>query len=208
MESNKCKYNSYHNIPARIFFEIRESRDFQLMRPKPNTSTEWLAKLFLQIYDDYFMKSKNKDAQRYSELLEIEAGLETKIKAFASVLEFHWRTPQNIWNHPTVINIRTEQITELNKYLDYPFDLEADFDEQMQTALNVSLGIIKNDLSECQMELEDMRKKAGVSKFEFYERHANINKVNAPYILPPTLLLAEFVEAEKMAIKSQQKNAA
>jgi len=152
-ESNRCKYDSYHNIPARVFFEIRESGDFQLMRPKPSTSTKWLAKLFVQIYDDYFIKSGNKDAARYSELLEIEAVLTAKIAAFKSVLEFHWTTPVEIWNHPTVVMIRTEQINALNGYLDIPIDLEADFDAEVQTALNVSLGIIQNDLSECQMEL-------------------------------------------------------
>jgi len=104
--------------------------------------------------------------------------------------------------------IRTDQITELNKYLDVPFDLDADFDSQIETALNVSIGIIQNDLSECEMELEQMRKQSQDSKFEFYERHAAINRVNAPYILPISLLLPEFVEAEKLAIKSQVKHAA
>jgi len=128
---NKCQYNSYAVFPASVFFEIRDTKNYQLMKPKPKTSTEWLEKLFMQVFDDYFMKLDNEDAKRYLELLENEKTIECKIIAFKSVLQFHWETPQNLWEHPTIKKIRTEQITALNQYLDAPFDLENNFEDEL-----------------------------------------------------------------------------
>jgi hypothetical protein len=198
---NKCKYDSYAVFPASLFFEIRDSKNYQLMKPKPRTSTEWLEKMFLQVFDDYFMKLDNEDAKRYLELLENEKIIECKIVAFKSVLKFHWETPPNLWNNPTIVKIRIEQITALNKYLDSPFDLENNFNEELMNTLSVSIGILENDLTITRFELEDLRKEHDIKPFEFYDSIQNINEVNMHGQINSTCLLPEYVAAVKSASK-------
>ena len=188
-----------------MFFEIRASGNYTLLCPKPKTSTEWLKKLFMQIYDDYFIKSDNKDAVRYLELLENKAHIDTKIAIFKSILQFHWETPQEIWDHPAIISVRRSNIEKLNKFMDYPIDLDGDFDGEVQNALNVSLGIFENDLAEVEMELDGLRATANKTVFEFYDSLQNINECNQQ-ALPSSLLLAEYVAAEKSAIKKMERN--
>ncbi len=175
-----------------------------LLRPKPKTPTEWLKKVFAQIYDDYFKKLDNKDATRYLELLEQQAQTETKIAIFKAVLQFHWETPQDIWDHPTVVQARMSNIEKLNQFMDYPIDLDGDFDSEIEQALNVSLGIMANDLSEIEMELEQLRKVADKTKFEFYDSLQNIDEINGQNS-DPNLLLASFVSKEKSAIKKIER---
>lgn len=201
---NSCRYDSYDTIPARVFFEIRETGNYQLMKPKPSTSTEWLQRMFMQIYDDYFLKSDNKDAARYLELLEKEKALEVKISIFKLVLQFHWETPQEIWNHPTVVKVRRSNIEKLNPYLDSPIDLDGDFDGEVQQALQVSIGIIENDLTEVQMELEGLRGQATKTVFEFYDSLQNIDEVNMQSS-DPNLLLPQYVAKERSAIRKMER---
>ena len=198
---NKCKYDSYAVFPADLFFKIRDSKDYQLMKPKPRTSTVWLEKIFLQVFDDYFMKLDNEDAKRYLELLEQEKIIECKIVAFKSVLKFHWETPPNLWNHPTIVKIRVEQITALNEYLDAHFDLEKDFNEELMNTLSVSIGILENDLTMIGFELEDLRKEHDMKPFEFYDSIQNINETNMYGQINSTCLLPEYVAAVKSASK-------
>lgn len=164
----------------------------------------WLASVFVQVYDDYFRKLGNKDAERYLELLELTNLLEVRIAVFKSVLQFHWETEPEIWNHPLVVEVRRSHIEALNKYLDHPFDLDADFNTEMQTALNVSLGIIQNDHSEAMMELEDLRKQSAKTVFEFYDSLQSINEANNQQY-SADLLLPQYVAAEKSAIKKSEK---
>ena len=58
-----CKYNSIDNIPAKTFFDILHSKDYQLLKPKP--SEDGLEKIFTDIYDDFFVKSDNYEAKQY-----------------------------------------------------------------------------------------------------------------------------------------------
>lgn len=196
-----CKYDSYDNIPAKVFFEIRETGNFQLMRAKNATGNEKLAPLFMQIYDDYFLKSNNRDAKRYLELINTTAAIQYKIDAIKSILNFHWNLTPSLWSDPLIIEYRNQQIMAINEYLDMPINLDAaDFDTEIETALNVSLGIMQNDLTEANMEIESLRSSSSKTVFEFYDSMASINKVNAPYSINPKCLLGEYVAAEKLAI--------
>lgn len=200
----KCKYYCYDVFPARIFFQIRETGNYQLMRPKPKVSTTFLQKLFMQVYDDYFIKTDNKDAARYLELLELTERLKAKEAAFKMILQFHWETLPELWNHPLIVEVRTQQITELNKHMEYPFDLQSDFDSEMQSALTQTMGFIGLELSEAEMELEDLRKRAEKNVFEFDDSLQQINEANGQQY-GADLLLPQYVAAEKSAIKKSEK---
>lgn len=202
----KCKYHSYHTIPAITFFEIRDTGNLQLMKPKPGTNTEWLAKLFTEIYDDYFVKSNNQQAARYIELVNLTAFIKYKISALKSILQMHWEIEPEIWNHPTVVNIRNQQITALNRHLDSPFDLDSDFDTEMQNALNISLGILQNEYNLANIELEQLRSQSSKSVFEFYDSLQAINEANMQN-LRGDALLPEYVAAEKSAVKKSEAQA-
>jgi len=201
---NSCKYDSYHNIPARVFFEIRETGNFQLLCPKPKTDTTWLGKLYVQIYDDYFIKLDNADAKRYTYLLEAEATLENLIKSYTLLLELHWNTPPEIWNTDVIKQGRERHIAKMNEQLDIAIDPDGDFDEQVQIALNQSLGFKKNDLNEIKMELEQLRDRAGNTVFEFYDDLQQINEANGQ-AYGADVLLPVYVSARKSAEKKAEK---
>jgi len=201
---SSCKYNSYDNFPAKVFFEIRETGNYQLMCPKPKTSVDWLKRVFVQVYDDYFIKSDNKEAVRYLELLELVSSIEVRIAAFLAVLNFHWETPKEIWHNPAIVEIRNRHLSALNNYLEIPIDLDGDFDTEIQKTLNVSIGIMKNELAVANIEIDTLRSTANKTVFEFYDALQNINECNMQS-LPSTLLLPEYVAAEKSAIKKSER---
>ena len=60
------KYNSIDTIPAKVYFDIKESSNLQLLKPKP--SEKDLEKIFESIDDQFFLRSKNPEAQRYLNL--------------------------------------------------------------------------------------------------------------------------------------------
>lgn len=204
LDKPRCKYHSYDTIPAKVFFEIRDTGNLQLMKPKPGVETEFLSKLFSQIYDDYFVKINNKSAEKYIKLVNLTAFIKFKISVIKSILQMHWEIPKNIWNHPTVVNMRNEQIAALNRHLDHPFDLSADFNTEMQTALNVSLGILENEFNEYNIDLESYRKQASKTVFEFYDSLQMINEANNQG-LGSDILLPEYVAAEKSAIRKSEQ---
>lgn len=198
---NKCKFDSYSVMPALVFFEIRDTGNYQLMKPKNKTSTDWLKKLFYQIYDDYFLKLDNEEAKRYLELIELEAIITCKIHAFKKVLQFHWETAPELWNHPVIKEIREQQITEINKYIDHPFDLSGNFNDEVMNTLSQSIGILENELTMTRFELEDLRKEHDMKPFEFYDSVQSINEINATGQIDSKCLLAEYVSATKSASK-------
>lgn len=209
---NKCTYDSYHNIPAFEFFEIRETGNLQLLRPKPKTSTVYLAKLYAQIYDDYFIKLANKDAERYLELVNKEAFLETYlIPTINTMLKFLWSFPVNLWKEERYFNLWKSQVGALNdacqsvEYFGQPIDPDGNVTEEMERVISVELGIINMDLEEIKADLTDMRAKVVNTKFEFYDSVQNINEANQFAPINAKCLLAEYVAAIRSATAKNER---
>jgi hypothetical protein len=61
-----AKYNSIENIPAKLFFEVLNTRDYTLLVAEQEN--EDLEEVFTAIYDDFFVKIKNPQAKMYLEM--------------------------------------------------------------------------------------------------------------------------------------------
>jgi len=79
-----CKFNHISNIPAKIFFDILETKNYQLLKPKPKE--QGLEQIFISIYDDFFDKSNNPEAKEYLVLVRKEAFLVYKIAVIKQAL--------------------------------------------------------------------------------------------------------------------------
>jgi len=80
------KYNEISNIPAKVFFEILKTKNYQLLKPKPKE--KGLEEIFISIYDEFFIKSDNLEAKRYLELNKNIAFLNYKIAIIKQTLAF------------------------------------------------------------------------------------------------------------------------
>lgn len=186
-----------------MFFQIRETGNYQLMKAKNGTKDAELAYIYSVVFDVRFLKLDNKDADRYLELLFTIERLDATIKCFKAVLAFHWETNKSVWNHPTVVEIRNRHITKLNEHLDVPFDLNADFDTEMQTALNVSLGIKQNEHTEATIELDGIKKQVSPTVFDFWSELQSIDEWNNQSSDPDMLLPQYDAKLKSAAAKSE-----
>ena len=59
----KCKCHSYETFPAQVFFEIRQTGNYQLMKAKNGTKDDVLAAIYATVFDVRFLKIGNKDGQ-------------------------------------------------------------------------------------------------------------------------------------------------
>lgn len=209
----KCKYYSYETFPASVFFAVRETGNYQLMKAKNGTKDAELAYIYSVVFDVRFLKLANKGADRYLELLELLEQKKATIHCFKLILSLHWETPRELWNHPKIVAIRNRHITKLNQYLDVPFNIDGDFDTEMETAMNVSLGIMQNDVTEMTMELDNLKKEASKGVFDFWEELQYIDEwnkqsSNADLLLPQydAKLKSALAKAEKAKL-SQTKAA-
>lgn len=204
-DSNKsiCKYHSYDVFPAKVFFDIRSTENFQLMRPKPSVSTEQLSELYMLVYDEFFEKLGNKDAVRYIEIrneLAILNGNKRKIK---NILWIDWKTPLNLWNVPEVIEMRKERIADLNRTLDKPIDLEADSFSEMERVMNVEIGIIDDEMSILTSELKKMQEDTEEVVYNYYADIVQLEEAHGR-TLDEKMMLPKYVELVKLAVKKSE----
>jgi len=82
------KYKSVDTIPAKTFFTILESKNYQLLKPKP--SEKGLEQIFISIYDEFFIKSDNPEAKQYLETTTEIAQLKYKIATLKQSLHFYF----------------------------------------------------------------------------------------------------------------------
>ena len=202
---DKVKYNSYYNIPARVFFEIKETQNLQLLRPKPNVSGDALQRLFMQINDDDFIKSENPDATRYLQLLDEIEILTYKKKSIRDLLDLIWKYPAELWFMEEYKEQRDSVIDMANSLLDTPLNIEGDINAEINRALQVDLGIIDNEINEAEIELNELKAKGNSIEFDFFDHLQSINECNAPSSIPSTCLLAEYRAAEKSAYKKSER---
>ena len=184
------KYNSINNIPAKLFFDILESKDFNLLEPKKGE--KGLEDVFSSIYDDYFVKSDNDSSKRYLELLQQTELTKYKIKSIKQVLEF-------LVFNKTTKQIRIDLLEALIE-IGVNINLESDFLDETKNILQVELGILENDLSFLIIELENMQKANKNSVFNFYESLVGLESVHER-TLDDEMVLIKFIEYEKLAIK-------
>jgi hypothetical protein len=192
------KYNSIENIPAKTFFDILHTKNYQLLKPKPNE--DGLEKIFTDIYDDFFIKSDNYEAKQYLKLTYTIAFLEYKIATIKQVLHFVFYNNVSDENKLTLLDA-------LEKGCEIYIDKKADFTTEIQRVLQVEIGIIENDLTMEKLELDNISKNKKEILFDFYDNIVSLSNVHNRNI-DEKLTLAMYISIEKSAgriIKEQNK---
>jgi len=193
-----AKYNNIENCPAKIFFDILHTKNYQLLKPKP--SEDGLEKIFIDIYDDFFVKSDNYEAKQYLKLTTNIAFLEYKIATIKQVLHF-------VYYNDVTEEMKLKLLDALEKGCEIYIDKNTDFVNEVQRVLQVEIGIIENDLTMEKLELDNIAKSRTEKIFDFYDNIVSLSNVHNRNI-DEKLTLAMYVSIEKSAsriIKEQNK---
>ena len=193
------KYHSVNTIPAKLFFDILESKDFDLL--ERSSDEEDLEEVFTAIYDDWFVKSENEKSKEYLTLRENIAMLTFKIESVRQVIGF-------LFFNKTTKEMRITLLEALIS-IGINVSLDNDFTDEVTNVLQVELGCIENDLNMMKMEVETIRDTQNDNVFNFYEHLISLEMAHERS-LDDAMVLAKFLEYEKIAIKKskiqQQKN--
>lgn len=193
-----AKYNKIDNIPANVFFEILKTKNYQLLKPKP--SEKDLASVFTSIYDEFFIKSDNSEANRYLELTKNIAFFRYKIASIKQVLHF-------CYYNKTTKEMRLDLLKALKDGCGIEVDVDANFGDEVLRVLNVEIGIIENDLQFEQTEFDNMVKESQKKDFDYYEQIGVLSDIlpnNA--LLKDKMVLSTYIALEKLAKKKVEKS--
>ena len=191
------KYNSIDNLPAKVFFEILKTRDYQLLKPKPNEVTEDLETLFRTIQDSYFLALNDPKSILYLRLYNSVHFLNYKIELIDKVLR--------VINAYDTVGIPKEEIEKLIDALaqgcKIRFDKSKPLTQEIERVLKVEIGILKNDLSITLSDVERMSNEGNKEEISYYKTFVSIQKV-MEIALNEKMVLAEYLE---WSISAKQK---
>jgi hypothetical protein len=193
-----AKYNSIENIPAKLFFEVLNTRDYTLLVAEQEN--EDLEEVFTAIYDDFFVKIKNPQAKMYLEMTWKINFLSYKIETIRQVMHF-------LWYENVIEEHRLKLLDALEKGCGIYVDKSAKFADEVLRVLQVECGIIENDLTMATLELKNTFGKQGTEKFDFYKTIVGLSNIHNRNI-EDNIVLAMYVAIENSAkdiIKSQKK---
>lgn len=183
------KYNSISTLPAKTFFSILESKNYQLLKPKPRE--KGLEQIFVLIYDEFFVKSDNHEANEYLKLTKDIAYLTAKIAYLKQALHFYFY-------NQTTEQMRLDFIEALKVGYDIVIDTELPFIDEVQRVLSVEVGIIQNDLTMAEMAYKGMTKKSQAKAFDYEKQIVSIENVIGRNI-NDGIMLDKYIAYEKQA---------
>jgi hypothetical protein len=192
------KYNSIETIPANVFFTILETKNYQLLKPKPREKD--LESCFLAIYDDYFVKSNNHQANEFLRLRNEIAYLEYKKAVIKQTLAF-------VYYNKTTKQMRFDILKALKEGCDIEINSELPFAEEVERVLTIEVGILENDLNLAKMAFNELINEAKKKEFDYYKSVVELSKAMDMQI-KPKMSLAEYIAYEKVAeeiIKNKKK---
>jgi hypothetical protein len=193
-----AKYNSIENIPAKLFFEVLNTRDYTLLVAEQEN--EDLEAIFTEIYDDFFVKINNPQAKMYLEMTWKVNFLSYKIETIRQVMHF-------LWYENVIEEHRLKILDALEKGCGIYVDKSAKFADEVLRVLQVECGIIENDLTMATLELKNTFGKQEEGKFDFYKTIVSLSNIHNRNI-EDNIVLAMYVAIENSAkdiIKSQKK---
>jgi hypothetical protein len=193
-----AKYNSIENIPAKLFFEVLNTRDYTLLGAEQEN--EDLEAIFTEIYDDFFVKINNPQAKMYLEMTWKVNFLSYKIETIRQVMHF-------LYYENVIEEHRLKILDALEKGCGIYVDKSAKFADEVLRVLQVECGIIENDLTMATLELKNTFGKQEEGKFDFYKTIVSLSNVHNRNI-EDNIVLAMYVAIENSAkdiIKSQKK---
>ena len=192
------KYNSIENIPAKLFFEVLNTRDYTLLVAEQEN--EDLEAIFTEIYDDFFVKINNPQAKMYLEMTWKVNFLSYKIETIRQVMHF-------LYYENVIEEHRLKILDALEKGCGIYVDKSAKFADEVLRVLQVECGIIENDLTMATLELKNTFGKKEEGKFDFYKTIVSLSNIHNRNI-EDNIVLAMYVAIENSAkdiIKSQKK---
>jgi hypothetical protein len=193
------KYNSIETIPAKVFFEILESKNYQLLKPKP--SEKGLEEVFISIYDEFFLKSDNPEANEYLKVTKDIAYIEYKIAVLKQSLYFYYA-------NKTTEQMRLDFIETIKEVYNIEIDKTKPFIDEVQKVLTIEIGILENDLNPLKSHYDSLIKNSKSKNFDYYESIGVLSNVlQSNSLLKENMTLAVYVTLEKLANKvvEQQK---
>ena len=193
------KYNSIQTIPAKTFFEILESKNYQLLKPKP--SEKGLEEVFISIYDEFFLKSDNPEANEYLKVTKDIAYIEYKIAVLKQSLYFYYA-------NKTTEQMRLDFIETIKEVYNIEIDKTKPFIDEVQKVLTIEIGILENDLNPLKSHYDSLIKNSKSKNFDYYESIGVLSNVlQSNSLLKENMTLAVYVTLEKLANKvvEQQK---
>lgn len=192
------KFNSIDNIPAKLFFEILRTKDFKLLQPKWREKN--LDKVFMSIYDDYFIRSENEQAKEFLRLQNELLANEYKVNILKQSLAFYFY-------NKTTEQMRKDFIEALKKGFRIVIDESVPFIEEVQRVLNIEIGILENEISMSKIGLKEFKKGGEDKDFDYYDSLVGLSNVlTGNTMINDSITLAVYVSLEKSA-KKQIENA-
>ena len=192
------KYNNISNIPAKTFFDILKSKNYQLLKPKPREKD--LEQVFISIYDEFFIKSDNHEAKRYLELTKDIAFYKYKIATLKQSIHFYFY-------NKTTEKMRLDFIDAMKQGYGIEISKDVPFIEEVERVLTIEIGIINNDLNFAQIEFDEMINKSKNKDFDYYDSIGALSNVlpnNS--LLKEDMNLAVYVTLEKQAQRIVEQN--
>jgi len=185
------KYNSISTIPAKVFFQILETKNYQLLKPKPRE--KGLQEVFIAIYDDFFIKSDNFEAKEYLKVTKEVAFLEHKIMYLKQALHF-------FYYNQTTKQMRLDFIEALKQGYDIVIDTEKPFSEEVYRILTIDIGFIENELTIAKTTYNGMIAKSKQKAFD-YEEHIVAMENVIKRSIESVIMLDKYIAYEKSAQK-------
>jgi hypothetical protein len=191
------KYHSIDTIPAKVFFEVLKTKNYQLLKPKP--SEKDLEAVFMAIYDEYFIKSDNHQANEFLRLTNEIAFLNYKITVIRSTLQF-------VWFNQVTPEMKSQILKALREGCDIDIDETLNFADEVKRVLTIEVGILENDLKILEIDFKGLIKESQGKDFDYYDSIIGLSNVHGRS-LNSDLILAEYIAYEKSAEKiiDQQK---
>jgi hypothetical protein len=179
------KYDNIETIPARTFFQILETKDYQLLKPKPKENN--LEAIFMEIYDSYFIQVDDPTAKRYLKLSNEITALKSKRELIRTTLAFVFEN----------YHLMTKEMqNDLIQALEIDINPNDDILDQIKHGLTFTIGEIENDLVFLETEFSELQ--GGNNKpFDFFKQLASISSIHKMQ-LNPKISLAEFVAYQKI----------
>jgi hypothetical protein len=192
------KYNSVETIPAPVFFKTLKDKNYQNLKPKPKE--KGIELVFMSIYDEFFLRSDNQEANEYLRVTKEIAFLEYKIANLKQALHFYFY-------NKTTEQMRLDFIDALKKGYGIVINKEVPFIEEVHRVLTIEIGIINNDLSIAKIEFEAMTKKSESKGFDYYEQIGVLSTVlTGNSLLKENMTLAVYIALEKEAKRVSELN--
>ena len=192
------KYNSIDTIPAKVFFHILKTKDYQQLKPKPKE--KGLKEIFTSLYDEFFTKMDNEESKYYLHLTKEIAFLEYKIATLKQALYFYY-------TNKTTKEMREEFAKALNDGFGIYLDLNVPFVDEVYRVLTTEIGIIENDLNLAKLDFDGMIKKSQSKDFDYFDDIGVLGQVlQGNNLVKEEMTLAVYISLSKLAKKMSDNN--